>query len=42
MDWKILIALNKEPLAVHAANIAVELARPLKAESFVYVVKAEE
>jgi nucleotide-binding universal stress UspA family protein len=39
MDWKILIALNGEPLAVHAANVAVELARSVKAElAFVYVI----
>jgi nucleotide-binding universal stress UspA family protein len=39
MDWKILIALNEEPLAVHAANVAVELARSLNAElAFVYVI----
>jgi nucleotide-binding universal stress UspA family protein len=39
MDWRVLIALNGEPLAVHAANVAVELARSLKAElTFVCVI----
>ena len=39
MDWRVLIALNSGPLAVHAANVGMELARSLKAElAFVYVI----
>ncbi len=39
MNWKVLIALNSEPLAVHAADVGIELTRSLKAElGFVYVI----
>jgi universal stress protein A len=39
MNWRILIALNNEPLAVHAADEGIELARALKSElGFVYVI----
>jgi len=39
MDWRVLIALSSGPLAVHAANVGMELARSLKAElAFVHVI----
>jgi len=39
MDWRVLIAINSGPLAVHAANVGMELARSLKAElAFVHVI----
>jgi len=39
MDWRVLIALNSGPLAVHAANVGMELALSLKAElAFVHVI----
>lgn len=39
MNWNVLIALNNEPLAVHAADVGLELARSLKAGlGFVYVI----
>jgi nucleotide-binding universal stress UspA family protein len=39
MNWKVLIALNNEPLAVHAADVGMELSRSLKAEvAFIYVI----
>lgn len=38
MNWRILIAVNNESVAVHAADVGIELARSLKAElAFVYV-----
>jgi nucleotide-binding universal stress UspA family protein len=39
MNWKVLIALTNDPLAVHAADVGIELTRSLKAElGFVYVI----
>lgn len=39
MDWRILIAVNGEPLAARAAGVGVELARGLSAElAFVFVL----
>jgi nucleotide-binding universal stress UspA family protein len=45
MNWRILIALNDnplavdEPLAIHAADVGIELARMLNGElGFVYVI----
>ena len=39
MNWRVLIALNNEPLAVHAADVGIQLTRSLKAElGFVYVI----
>lgn len=39
MNWRVLIALNNEPLAVHAADVGIELTRSLKAElGFIYVI----
>ena len=37
MNWKVLIALNNEPLAVHAADVGIELTRSLKAELGVHL-----
>ena len=39
MNWRILVALNSEPLAVHAADVGMTLAHSLKADlAFVYVI----
>jgi nucleotide-binding universal stress UspA family protein len=41
MNWRVLIALNSIPLAVHAADVNIEPTRSLKAElGFVYVIGA--
>jgi len=39
MNWRVLIALNSEPLAAHAAGVGIELTCALGAElAFVYVI----